>query len=106
MKFAAAMLGMLLGTSVGIAQTTRSAATSQPGLEALDQGLQQLYRGVQHSLVRVVVPIQVRATAQLLPAPGSENGAVRVYVQQPLATTRPLEVTKEGAAAATTMPMG
>src|SRR6266511_2175470 len=89
------------------------AQTTQPTVEALDRGVQELYRGVQESCVRVVVPLQIGPRVQEHPLQKwmprldpkvreqlepKEGQPVRVYVEKPLSATQPFEMERGGGA--------
>jgi S1-C subfamily serine protease len=94
MKFVAVMLATVMGAGIAVAQTTKpSGATTRGSLADLDEGFQQLYRDVDSSVVRVVVPIQVQA-ARAQTSPSNPSEAVRVFVPQTLSATQPFELSK------------
>ncbi len=94
MRIANVMLPVMLWGGIAVAQTARTGApATQPSLVDLDQGFQQLYQTVDASVVRVIVPIQIQ-TPRAQSNTTNPNEAVRVYVQQPLSTTQPLELSK------------
>jgi S1-C subfamily serine protease len=82
-----------------------SAQATRPTLEAIDRGVQEIYKQVTDGTVRVVVPLQVgphpitrwmpRLDPQVreeLNKPQASGEPVRVFVEKPLNTTQPLDV--------------
>jgi len=96
-----------------------SAQATRPALEMLDQQVQQLYKDVHESIVRVIVPLQIvqpnqplsnrlNPSNQLVPQPAEQprpGESMRVSVERALnGTTQPLEVTR-GTSAPTAIPI-
>jgi S1-C subfamily serine protease len=88
-----------------------AAQTTRPSLQAIDREMQDLYRQVQSSTVRVIVPLQVgphpisKWMPQLDPKvreelnkPQTQNSSepVRVFVERPLSSTQPFELSGSG----------
>jgi hypothetical protein len=82
-----------------------TAQATRPTLEAIDRGVQEIYKQVSDGTVRVVVPLQVgphpitRWMPQLDPKvreelnrPQAGGEPVRVFVEKPLNSTQPFEV--------------
>jgi len=99
-----AILVLAWGAAVAAAQAT------QPTLEAVDRGVQEIYRNVQACTVRVVVPLKLgphplaKWMPQLDPKVREElnkpqtqgSQAVRVFVEKPLSATQPMDLLSSG----------